>query len=410
MKYSRYNYCVLAPDRAAILNTFTGNVCVMTMPEYQDFLNLKCLSYDKLEQFRSMGIITDDDVNELEIIKFDNACSIVNSRPHIRVLTTTGCNAKCPYCYEAGTPKVTMSDTVARSVAQFIKSKVCANNPISIEWFGGEPLTNFKAIEIICSYLNDNKVSFSSSMVSNGVLLTEARINFLKEIAHLEKIQISLDAVGEKYDVAKGLPAGSFNTVIHNIRMLANAEITVQIRFNLGQNQEEIRQLIGYLGKNIGFHKRIFYYAYPLFEASSHVHPEKLNTILEINDLLVKEGLMKVSDLYHFQYRSTGCYARTMNGFTIGPDGRLFNCTHTMNVEGSVGSIEKSSEYNPKRLRFLSAGFEKPCESCILLPICGGGCKAAELKLADINQCHLFKGDLEAVMRRLLSYYEKGGA
>ena len=78
--------------------------------------------------------------------------------------------------------------------------------------------------------------------------------------------QRDLFSSGEKYEKMKGVPSGSFQSLIETIMYLANEEITVHIRFNITSDQrniDDIRKTIEFLSNRIGFHKRIFYYPYP---------------------------------------------------------------------------------------------------------------------------------------------------
>ena len=320
-------------------------------------------------------------------------------------MTTTGCNAKCTYCYEGGTPVVVMDDLTATKVASFIKKHSNEKENIYLEWFGGEPLTNYKAIKLICENLTLSHYKFISSVVTNGLLMSKNLIEMLKDIAHVEKVQVTLDGVEEKYEKIKDVSRGSFQNVIENILNAANNDITVYVRMNLGDNFEELCELIEYLSKRIGFHNRIFYYVYPLFEKTYAFDHDTVLQTIKLNDKLVECNLMKFSDLYKFSYRKTRCFATNYNGYTIGPDGQLYNCTHLMKSEGAIGTIDSYSMYNTKRLRFTNLDVSDECQSCILYPICKGGCRAAELGLADLNQCNMYKSCLDIVAQKLLSYY-----
>ena len=48
--------------------------------------------------------------------------------------------------------------------------KSAKDNSVTLRWFGGEPLCNSRAIDIICSELRKQGVVFTSSMVTNGYL------------------------------------------------------------------------------------------------------------------------------------------------------------------------------------------------------------------------------------------------
>ena len=67
------------------------------------------------------------------------------------IFTTTDCNARCEYCFEKGTEKVWMDNHTIDETIRFITEQY-HNRSIHIQWFGGEPLYNIKAINKIISY------------------------------------------------------------------------------------------------------------------------------------------------------------------------------------------------------------------------------------------------------------------
>lgn len=405
MKYSKYNYVYSDKGNVVLINTFSNCIVILSETEYENFLDKNTLPQDLKQLYKSQGFIIEDDVDELEIMKFDNSYYTSHNMPRFRILTTTGCNAKCPYCYEDGAPVIVMDDLTATKVASFIKQHSDGKKSVYLEWFGGEPLTNYKVIKIICENLTLNHYKFISSVVTNGLLMSRNLIGMLKDVANVEKVQVTLDGVEEKYEKIKGVARGSFQNVIENILNAANSDITVYVRMNLGDNYEELCELIEYLSKRIGFHYRIFYYVYPLFEKTYAFDRNTILQTIKLNDKLVECNLMKFSDLYKFSYRKTRCFATNYNGYTIGPDGQLYNCTHLMKSEGAIGTIDSYSMYNTKRLRFTALDVSDECQSCVLYPICKGGCRAAELGLADLNQCNMYKTCLDVVAQKLLSYY-----
>lgn len=402
MKLSKYNLCYPKNDQYIVFNTFTNSLVILSSEEYHDLQILTTLSPENINIYKQLGLIIDDNVDELAMMRFDNAFFSANAEPHFRILTTTACNAKCIYCYEEGIPIKTMDNKTANKVVEFIRKTATSDQTIHIEWFGGEPLVNIQPIISICTELNSLGYAYESTMVTNGILLTNNNIEKLKSICRLTKIQITLDGLADVYSSVKKVSPDSFYTVLKNIELLANNEITVQVRMNYVDNHIDLASLIQYLGNTLGFNKRIFYYIYPVFEKQQSVPRDVMEHVLSLNDLLVTTGLMKKGDLYQFKYRQTRCFASNYNSYTIAPDGSLYNCTHVMHEEGYVGTLENYSPYNPNRIRFVEQTVSKQCSECKLYPFCKGGCRAAELGEAELHQCVIYKSCIEAVLERLL--------
>ena len=109
------------------------------------------------------------------------------------VFTTTGCNARCPYCYEHGIDAISMNNKVAIDTAKYINISRMPNTKIHLKWFGGEPLLNGDAINTICEYLINANVDFFSSITSNGYLFDKYTNEEIIEKWHLKRVQITLD-------------------------------------------------------------------------------------------------------------------------------------------------------------------------------------------------------------------------
>ncbi len=404
MKKSSYNYIYTKDNKNfLLLNTFTGAIAVIDSHEYELFRDMK-LSDEQLKAYKEAGFLIEDEVDEFEIMKFDSTFNKTAMKARYRILTTTGCNANCFYCYEVRNEVVKINEDTAKRIVDFIKKTNNDDMNVNIEWFGGEPLANFKAIQMISDMLISEGYTIKSTMVTNGLLMTEEKLDYLISRCHLEKIQITVDGIEEKYERIKEVPKGSFKKLIKNMLMIANKGVSIQVRMNYKDNEEDLAELVDYFGKEIGFHHRILYYFYPIFDAIMAVPEETMEGVIRLNDKLVSNGLMHKEEMYKFTYRLTRCFASNYHGYTIYPDGRLFNCTHVMNEKGFVGTIDNFSLYNPKRLEFVNDEISEECRKCILYPNCKGGCRASELKLADLNQCILYKSCLNKVLDKILLY------
>jgi sulfatase maturation enzyme AslB (radical SAM superfamily) len=102
---------------------------------------------------------------------------------HFTILTTSKCNARCTYCYEQLIPnKRHMSEKVAMDIVEYIIKNANREEPISFEWFGGEPLYNYRIVDIISSNICSAGIDFTSNMISNGYLFDDDIIARAKSI------------------------------------------------------------------------------------------------------------------------------------------------------------------------------------------------------------------------------------
>lgn len=119
----------------------------------------------------------------------------------VTLLTTHACNFKCTYCYEFSnfaqphSKPGKMSLETAMQTVDWLIAVSGSEKRLSLGFFGGEPLLNFPLIERIVDYANEQGAlhgkRFGFSMTTNGSLLSDAVIAFLKR--HDFKITVSMD-------------------------------------------------------------------------------------------------------------------------------------------------------------------------------------------------------------------------
>ena len=161
-----------------------------------------------------------------------------------------------------------MTKETALKVAEYINYKSPAN-PISLHWFGGEPLFNMKAIDIITGYLRDNGRTFKSTITTNGYLFDSKIISKAKHSWGLTEVQITLDGTETIYNKTKNFiykNTNAFKTVFKNIGLLLNAGIRVMIRLNVSdENKEDLYELVNQLYDAFGVTSGLEIYCWPLF-------------------------------------------------------------------------------------------------------------------------------------------------
>lgn len=100
--------------------------------------------------------------------------SIKTSEVGLTIATTTGCNFKCPYCYEEGVKSINMSQDVEDAIVKYIET---VKKPIDITWYGGEPLINWATIQRLTQKISEIKPKemVKYAFVTNGYSLTPGR-------------------------------------------------------------------------------------------------------------------------------------------------------------------------------------------------------------------------------------------
>ena len=235
-------------------------------------------------------------------------------------------------------------------------------------------------------------------MTTNGILLAESLIHKASDW-NLRKIQITLDAAGEKYEEIKHVSEGSYEQVLQNIDLCLSSDVRVVVRINYAGNKDQIESLIDNLstrfsGKSI----KPKVYISTIYSDGKCISAAHMGKVMALNERLIKSNLMAFDEVYGLQQRDR-CFSATPWGYTIMPDGMLVNCSHNVGAENSWGTIWTYDSSDKLHQMFLSDKLSDDCYSCPLIPICGGGCPAAQHGVASMHQCVPYKSIISDILR-----------
>lgn len=406
MKLSRFNFNQQKGQHWIVYNSASSNCIVLTDTTYNDFLHMTCEEGDR-QNYRLLGFYVDDDFDEVNALIENSKYRLNNfNKKKFRVLTTTCCNARCPYCYEAGVKTVTMSVETAEAVADFILMQSHGIKTVEIEWFGGEPLLNTQVIDFICARIIERKppeLKFESSMVSNGYLVDDTVIQRMVNQWHLYQIQITLDGMAAEYEKVKALGKGSFDKIIQNMSALCAAGIHVVVRLNFDNNN--VTEL----------HKLIEFLSLLPFKNLLEVYPAKINDGVQRTDFILESETKQMYRLLHdygFIRRlkllprtmKTPCAASHHGYYTINANGLLFKCDRKLLMGNAVGSVFEPNQINSKaEQEWESFVLPKKCLTCKMVPLCWGGCIYERINGQDY--CYITEDIVNHNLRLILDDY-----
>ena len=289
------------------------------------------------------------------------------------ILTTTGCNARCFYCYEKGTKPVTMTAETASKVVHYIVTHR-GSETVHISWFGGEPLVNAKAIDQICTELSQQGVPFRSDMTSNGYLFDADRVQRAKELWQLQHVKITLDGMEQTYNRVKDYVyrgVNAFERVLTNIGLLTAAGINVNIRLNVDNyNINEMAALVELLHQRFGTNEHLTVYSIALYGERT---PEDNATLfaqrMELEEQIAQYGYNRKLELQK-DIKLNRCIADHDGAMVIAPDGHFSKCLHYIDREfyGHIDSEERD-ETIIRKFKECHADIEA-CNSCPYYPLC----------------------------------------
>ena len=297
----------------------------------------------------------------------------VRSITEYTILPTTDCNARCFYCYEKGTAPVVMSPQTAERLVRYILAHA-GEGMVHIRWFGGEPLMNIPAIDLISSELARNGVSFTSTMVSNGYLFDVELARRAKDLWKLQEVQITLDGTERTYNRTKHYiydDANAFERVLDNIGYLTAACIKVLVRLNVDKyNIEEMSQLVRLMHQRFGTNEHLSIYSRELYgrrspEDSAALFEQRmrLEQFIDSCGYRFKKELQKGIKL-------NSCMSDNDRSVVVAPSGHLGKCEHFIDRD-FFGHIDNDDIDKDILCRFKERSPETvACASCPVYPQC----------------------------------------
>ena len=172
---------------------------------------------------------------------------LVDHRPkRIQLFVAQACNLACIYCYAeengSNARNRLMTFERAREAIDHLIRRSGRRRNLTIQFFGGEPLLNYKLIKQIVEYTKELEKTtskrFSYQISTNGTKLTEEIQDFIVE--HDMGTLVSLDGDEKTHNAQRPLRSGgnSYHLVVDNARSLnrkfrAKGARTLKVRANI---------------------------------------------------------------------------------------------------------------------------------------------------------------------------------
>lgn len=288
-----------------------------------------------------------------------------------------------------------------------------------LNFFGGEPLLGYKRIVLpLVNYCHakckDNQTQLQLQFTTNGYLISEKILTELKDFN--VNFQITLDGGKEQHDKTRFLNngKGSFDTITHNIALIAHHHKNVCLRINFtADNIQSVTTIKDFLqsipNEDRGYISIDFQRVWQDKDGSKNDDTDE-TVVLFIEDF--KQLGYNVSTYNTPQSALHLCYGDRNNQVLINYDGNIFKCTARdftdQNALGKLlqnGTIEWKGNLLQERqtCKFSHAA----CHKCNIAPLCGGSCTqhAFELKDVEPDKC-LFNYTEEDKQQKVLNRFE----
>ncbi|PKK91083.1 MAG: radical SAM/SPASM domain protein maturase [Candidatus Wallbacteria bacterium HGW-Wallbacteria-1] len=400
-KPSRYNIFIpIAGDRSLVYNSLTDAFSIWEEEDMKLYESARNQTLDLAEEsLRDMvfgGYLVSDDLDELALAEGRYRTSrFYTGNLTMTLVPTMKCNFRCDYCFQGQEKdKADMADEVQDAVVAFLERHARHLDRVHIAWYGGEPLLGIGTIEAmserILAVCNDNKLAYSSMIVTNGWHLSVKNAEILSK-SMVKTIQITLDGPPEYHDQRRVLLGGqpTFDTIVENVRSIIEAKVPVNfsVRVNIDErNRDHIRELIDVLAeRGLSGHRNFGLYFAPVEAITVGCHSCASVTMGKVEYARLEAGLYR----YALSKGLTGipnpprhhgnCAAVRPKGLVVIPNGDIHKCWDTvMDASCRVGtifdvaSIKESPEY--KKWMNWTPFAEDICRNCVILPNCCGFC------------------------------------
>lgn len=380
MKYVLQEEC---EDGVLLHNSITGKMVLLECEEI-DILNaLPSRRTDAMaaliDDYFLVPTYYDEQVTVLKLRMLMKKVFFKEGIKGYTILTTTNCNARCFYCYQAGYPHFNMNEKTAVRLIDYMEEHLNSNS-LNLSWFGGEPLVGINRIDQICKGLELRGIAFSSTMISNGYLFDEEIINRAVNLWRLKSIQITLDGTESVYNRTKAYVSSMespYKRVLRNIELLIKNGIRVAVRLNLDlHNINDLRDLADELHNKIGQQDLFEVYSHVLFndegydpiqrdnETEKLLYEYQNNLSLYLEELgLAKHHLILPS------LKVYSCMADNENTVVVFPDGRLYKCEHTA-IGDEFGHLDGGISKEINIIKYKESAHQTRCKDCPIYPSC----------------------------------------
>lgn len=422
MKQSKYNVIKEVQNGFVLYNSKT-DALILLQPELKNLLD-KCNEQPELlaqkhpsfyRHLVDLNFLVPDEVDESEeliqrMIQEDASTGSFE----LTINTTLDCNLRCWYCYEQHKKGTKIDGTVMNSIKKLIQQKLqnSETKHFCLSFFGGEPLMVYQdTIKPLTDFSLDLckslKKTMSLGITSNATLLTQESICDFTSWASQITVswQITLDGNREWHNKTKKTERneGTYEQVLHHVQKLLENGQYVTLRLNYTQSN----LLSFYDVLDDLTHRKIntFDKLQISFQQVWQETDISGTEIEEVKKAYKKEGFRILPGKFNQKQR---CYANRPNSLVINYDGTVFKCTaqdFTWNSKEGIldqkGTVHLNETF---RKRMENKYKNQACRSCIIFPLCAGGCSQKHLQLSDRCIMGFNKEDKEKIIQERIQY------
>lgn len=299
---------------------------------------------------------------------------------------TRACNLACAHCFVDKDPHRMDETTGRQAVRRLFHLAQEQHYPrLSLKYAGGEPTLRWALLQNLHTLAQqlaaDTGVGLKESLVTNGLALDAARLQYLKDARiHLA---ISLDGFGAGHDRMRPTKNGapSFDRVLHNLRLALSLGLhpglTITLtRLNLPDLPAFTRfALENDLDFNLNFY-RPSQPGDPLMPSLQDLTHAILQSFAVIRqNLPARPIFQRLLDRSNFGFAHQHACSAGRHYLSIDTDGRALPC-HMLTGGYAPAQPQNLADATPAFADFSAAPVTERsgCQECEWRSFCGGGC------------------------------------
>lgn len=331
------------------------------------------------------------------------------------------CQLRCKYCFAStgdfGQGRKLMTLETGKNAIDFLLENSGDRKNLELDFFGGEPLMNFKVVKQIVEYARSREAEFNKkfrfTITTNGLLLDDEKIEFINK--EMSNVVLSIDGRKETNDYFRVLPNGQgcYDMILPKYQKLV-----------AGRGDKEYYVRGTFTNKNLDFSNDVF----ALYEAGFDqisIEPvvgegdeyalteKELSAVFKeyenlANRILENEKNGGKFNFFHFMIDldQGPCAIKRLRGCGCGndyvaitPDGDIYPCHQFVGMEEyKMGNIDEGTFNQEMKADFANCHvYSKPeCRKCWAKFYCSGGCNANNYQyVGDVRSAHKISCELE---------------
>ena len=183
-------------------------------------------AYDELKELYENGQLYSED-------GYHNFSAMLKEAPVKSMCLNVAhdCNLRCEYCFAAkgdfGCGRKLMPLEVGKKAIDFLIEHSKGRRNLELDFFGGEPLMNFKVVKQIVEYARSQEEKhnkkFRFTLTTNGVLLNDEVMEFCNK--EMGNVVLSIDGRKEVHDFMRPFRkgAGSYDLIMPKFEKFAES-------------------------------------------------------------------------------------------------------------------------------------------------------------------------------------------